>query len=139
MSLSLTQLDINNIPSLKTVYCQNNNLTELNISNCPSLEELYCSTNQLTSLNLSGLPSLKSIDCTYNQLANLDVSACTSLEKLECDSNSLGATALNDLFGTLPNYSSTPGSGNIFIGGNIGAGGCTRTIATTKGWTVFGT
>jgi len=47
---------------------------------------------------------------------------------------SLDATALDLLFGDLP----TLASKTIDITGSLGATGCTRTIATGKGWTVTG-
>ena len=155
--IDLTQLEINNCPELKNVYCDSNELTELNISNCPSLEILSCWNNQLTSLNITGCPALIELNCRINQLtsldlsdfpalkkldyrnnklANLNVSACLSLEWLDCQNNGLDAAQLNALFGTLFDRSELS-YGYVYISDNPGTAGCNPSIATAKGWSVY--
>lgn len=58
----------------------------------------------------------------------------TGLAYLDCIKNRLTATGLNTLFGTLPVTNAIRKI--ICIGGNPGADGCDRTIATDKGWRV---
>ncbi|MBR5169226.1 MAG: leucine-rich repeat domain-containing protein [Muribaculaceae bacterium] len=84
---NLTRLNLNNCPSLETLYCQNNGLTSLLTSASNSLKTLNCSGNQLTSLSLSS-PELISADCSSNQLSTL-TPRCAKLERLNCSNNNL--------------------------------------------------
>ena len=120
----LTNLDIVDCTSLKTLDCSNNRLTSLGVSGCTALTRLDCSNNplarinlsnckslkkfswtkgDLTSLNVSGCSSLTNLDCNKNQLTKLDLRNCTSLTELNCSNNKLtsldvsGYTSLTEL------------------------------------------
>jgi hypothetical protein len=99
-----------------------NLVTSLTFS-CPLQQlEFYGSTNsrnKITSLRL------------LNASAGQYTLTSPQINVSYCD---LGITALNQLFTDLP----TVVGKTINITGCTGAAGCTRTIATAKGWTVTG-
>jgi Leucine-rich repeat (LRR) protein len=135
-SSGLTYLDVSKCAALIYLYCNNNKLTSLDVSECTALEGLDCYSNQLTNLNVSGCNALKLLNCDFNALTSLDVSECTALKELWCINNVLTATALNNLFNTLPTYPSHSDTGSINIKNNSGTSTCNRDIAESKGWKV---
>jgi hypothetical protein len=126
----LTALDVSHNTELIYLYCFANQLTALDVSSNTELIQLYCYGNQLTALNVFGNTKLTELYCYGNQLTTLDVSRNTKLTTLSCRNNQFAATALNDLFTSLP----TVQSGEIYINNNPGAADCNRSIATNKGW-----
>ena len=48
--------------------CVKNQLTELNVQGLSSLQSLWCSENQLLEFNVQGLPALKEFSCYSNKL-----------------------------------------------------------------------
>lgn len=138
---SLSSLDIGNLTNLKDLHCSENQITSLNLDKLTKLESLNCSYNTLTSLNLSGLVELKNLWCHYNRLSSLNVNGLNNLEYLDCQNNYMNATALNDLFVSLPisKYSGWPihiqNNGPNYDGS--GALNCDITIAENKGWNVY--
>jgi len=68
------------------------------------------------------------------RLTNTGSTFTGSSPQVNVSYTSLDATALDLLFGDLP----TLASKTINITSTLGASGCTRTIATAKGWTVIG-
>jgi len=129
----LTALDVSKCTALNSLYCDTTQLTSLDISKCKDLIILECVKNQLTSLDISKCTSLKYLNCNDNKLTSLDVSKCASLIIVYCYGNQLSATALNNLFNSLP----TNEHGMIFCSDNSGYATCDETIATKKGWKVF--
>ena len=89
----LTELNVQGLTALETLWCYNNWLTALNVQGLTALERLGCSGNQLTALNVQGCTALKELSCRYNQLTALNVQGLNALETLWCDDNLL--TALN--------------------------------------------
>jgi len=91
--------------------------------NCPfirfSISGAVSSKNKLNSVRLLNASSGQYVGTS----PQVDVSYCD-----------LGIAALNQLFTDLPTVSGK----TINITGTTGAAGCTRTIATLKGWTVTG-
>ena len=61
----LTQLNLNNMISLKELNCFNNQLTVLDVSSSPELTKLWLGNNHLTSLNLDNNPNL---NITYTDI-----------------------------------------------------------------------
>jgi Leucine-rich repeat (LRR) protein len=122
------------------LYCQDNGLTALDMSLNTTLKYLKCNRNQLTALDVSKNIALISLECNYNQITKLDVSKNRVLNILSIVGNQFTAAALNDLFGTLPDYSKTDISGSaIFISNRSGSGNpgnldCDRSIAEKRGW-----
>ncbi len=86
-------MNLQNVPRLINLYCNDNQLTALDVSNNTDLRELTCNNNQLTSLNIGSNDALTNIFCDNNQLTELDVSNALALTQLVCFSNDL--TALN--------------------------------------------
>ena len=128
----LTTLDVNRNTTLDILLCQFNQLTAMDVSKNIALTELHIQFNQLTALDVSGATALRYLDCWNNQLTDLDVSGATALNMLLCENNQLTASALNDLFRTLP-YN----RGQISIYNNPGTLDCDCSIAEEKGWIFF--
>ncbi len=89
----LTELNIQDLPNLQKLYCENGQLTKLNIQGFTNLQELWCSKNQLTGLNVQGLTNLQKLHCSENYLTKLNVQGFTNLQELICYENQL--TKLN--------------------------------------------
>ncbi|MCR5848476.1 MAG: S-layer homology domain-containing protein [Lachnospiraceae bacterium] len=95
---NLTQLNISGNSELELLLCSGNKLTYLDAGNHTKLTEINCSENNLTGLNISGCTGLKSLVCNDNKLTSLDISTNTALEALYCDNNKLYAlTAGNNI------------------------------------------
>jgi len=125
--------------------CNDNDLTFLDLSKIKTLVSLNCKNNKLTMLDVSANTALNLLECDFNQLTSLNVSKNKSLALLSCVGNQLSATALNDLFRSLPykrgsDYNEGE-SGSIYISrrnpgsaDNPGIFDCDRSIAEQKGW-----
>ena len=123
--------------------CRDEQITHLDLSRIKTLVSLDCSQNMLNILDVSTNTLLYRLECDFNQLTSLDVSKNKSLIHLSCVGNELTASALNDLFRSLPfkrgeEYGER---GVIFIRhrypgplDNPGAWDCDRSIATERGW-----
>jgi hypothetical protein len=129
----LTTLDVSNNTALTYLSCNGNSLTAIDVSKNTALTELYCGFNDITALDVSKNAALMHLRCGDNGLTALDVSRNTALTRLYCQRNRLDAAGLDALFGTLHG---NPGVKTVYIKGNPGAGTCTQSIATAKGWTV---
>ncbi len=139
----LTSLDVSRNTALINLNCSNNELTTLDVRSNKALVELNCRRIQLTTLDVSRNILLENLECDNNLLTSLDVSKNKSLSLLSCASNKLTATALNDLFRSLPHYRGLDYSeiGVIYISHrrpgtleNPGIFDCDRSIADKKGW-----
>ena len=151
--------------SLTALSCHNNSLTSLDVSGLTALTSLSCYSNSLTSLDASGLTALAYMNCYTNSLTSLDVSGCTALTALNCSWNSLtslraqnvglsggnyyssssasyaanlrdnqlGAAALDQFYTDL-----AAGSSPLLVFSNPGTTGDDPSIATNKGYTVYG-
>ncbi len=84
---------------ITSLDCAENNITQLNVSNAKSLKTLICNNNALTSLKIAGLNELTEVTCYENKLEELQVTNCSLLELLSCYGNKLSSlnkiTALN--------------------------------------------
>ena len=132
----LTSLNANGCTALTSLRCASNQLTSLNLSGCTALISLTCNFNQVASLDLSTCVSLTTLYCTGNLLENLDVSSCPALTSLICQQNQLTNTALNTVFGMLPDRSPTTNA-YIDVSYNPGSSSCNPSIAEAKGWIVL--
>lgn len=161
---SLTILNVSGLTGLGGLNCSNNSLTTLSISGLTSLMNLNCSNNSIVSINISGATSLSSLNCTNNSIVSLDVSELTALTTLYCSDNSLtslraigiglggssgytyglvyggdisdnslSAGALNQFYSDLASS-----AGFLNVAGNPGISSDDPTIATAKGYTVYG-
>ncbi len=149
----LTDLDVSKNTALEFLWCEGNPLTALNLSNSlttlfardcllttldlsksTALTGLIIDNCLLTTLNLSENTALGALYCEGNQLTGLDVSNNAELVYLSCSWNRLTASALNDLFRSLPDKTDTGHTGNINIYSNPGASDCDFSIAMGKGW-----
>ena len=123
--------------------CRDMQITRLDLSKIKTLIMLDCRNNKLTTLDVSANTALNRLECDFNQLTSLDVSKNTSLALLSCVGNQLSASALNDLFRSLPEWRGLEYSeiGTIYIShrhpgprDNPGVWDCDRSIATERGW-----
>ena len=131
-------LDVSNNTALEWLYCTVNQLTSLDVNGCTALIHLFCTNNQLVILDVSSCTALINLYCQNNRLTSLDVSGCPMLTTLVCENNQLTATALNNLFGTLPsrdywNYYTE----RIYTENNPGTYSCDKSIAENKNWKVL--
>jgi hypothetical protein len=131
----IENLDVSKCASLTRLYCRSCRLKTLDVSKNTALTELQCSNNQLKILDVSQNTALLELKCGSNKLTIVETDKNTALTYLECNDNKLTATALNNLFRNL--HSNNLESKYIYIGGNQGTNTCDRSIAVTKGWTVF--
>jgi hypothetical protein len=129
--------------SITDFNCRGMQVTHLDLSRIKTLVSVDCSENNLTALDVSTNTVLDRLECDYNQLTSLDVSKNKSLALLSCVGNELTASALNDLFRTLPKWRGLEygEKGTIYIsrrnsgpGDNPGVWDCDRSIAEERGW-----
>jgi hypothetical protein len=156
---SIGSLDLSQLPALVSLYCQSNYFTSLSLTTNTKLETLQCDHNQLTGLTLTNNTLLQSLYCHDNDMYGLSLSTNTRLKNLNCSSNriltvNIGAgTTLSGMFGCNLSYNlldatvlnafytalGQVSSGTLFVSGNPGSTGDTPSIATAKGYTVYGT
>lgn len=100
----LTDVDLTNNTSLRTLNLSCNQLTSLDLSQNTVLEEFNLNWNQLTSLPLSLNAPLRSVSVSQNQLSALDLSGFSNLRYLDCNNNLLtdlrvaGLSSLENLY-----------------------------------------
>lgn len=103
----LENLDV--LPALLTLNCNNNALTSLSVAGCNALTFVDATNNQITAFDGSVAPNLTQISIGNNNLALLDVTGLVALTFLDCNTNGAlttitgiaTCTALNNLyFGT---------------------------------------
>ena len=133
-SNQLTVLDVSKNTALTSLYCFDNPLATLDVSRNTALMFLHCANTQITNLDVNRNTALSELICRGNQLTALDASQNTVLEYLDCRDNQLTASALNDLFETLPYVPGGYIGWEIAIWGNPGANDCDFSIAESKGW-----
>jgi Leucine-rich repeat (LRR) protein len=146
---SLTSLDVSGLTALTNLFCDGNSLTSLNVSGLTALTNLTCFSNSLTSLDVSGLTALTNLFCNNNSLTSLravgavfDTGKWKNKKKGRATvvqaifSNQLNAAALNQFYTDLG--ATTPGTGFLDVSGNSGITTDDPTIATNKGYVVFG-
>jgi Leucine-rich repeat (LRR) protein len=130
--------------ALTSLVCNNNSLTSLDVSGLTSLTSLACKDNPLTSLNVSGLTSLTYLDCSSSSLTSLRAqnvgfsggyyySSYSASYAANIRDNALGAAALDQFYTDL-----AAGSSPLLVFNNPGTAGDDPTIATNKGYTVYG-
>ena len=134
----LTRLDVSGAKALTHLSCRSNQLTAIDLSRNDALEQLWLTGNQLTSLDVSRNTALVRLELHFNQLTSLDVSRNTALLSLCVAGNQFTASALNDLFRTLPRHE--PYGGSISINTawpqpDDPVFEADRSIAEERGWT----
>lgn len=87
--LNITDLILENCPSLEYLDCSGNELCKLDISKCTALEELYCNSNNLSRLYIPDNNKLTQINISYNNLQKINISNCTALHTFYCACNNL--------------------------------------------------
>lgn len=154
----LGSLDLSDSTALKAVYCQSNYLASLVTTKNTLLETLQCDNNLIQTLALTTNTLLQSLYCQYNKLASINLGANTRLRNLNCSSNLINAlvipsgVTLSGQFGCNLSYNildaaalnafytslGAVSSGYLFVSGNPGSAGDNPSIATAKGYTVYG-
>lgn len=117
-------LDLSGCTSLKTI-----NKDESNNSS----RQARCA--YLKAINLSGCSALE--ECYMNRcsISSFDFSDCQNLMKIDVGYNDMDATAIDNMIGTLPDRSTTPGG--YKVEGNTGASGHDSSAANAKGWYIL--
>lgn len=114
----LTELDISNNQSVKTLIILGTSLASLDLRNCPSLEYVDCSENKLTSvelcngsalqrfkcesnktpgyINIGDQPHLWSVDCSNGYWTSINIGDASSLETMDCDGNNLTSLTIGN-------------------------------------------
>jgi Leucine-rich repeat (LRR) protein len=151
----LTSLDVSGLTALTVLACSNNSLTSLDVSGLTALTQLICSNNSLTSLDASGLTALTQLICSNNSLTSLRAVGVGAASYgatsylgygsygysggLQLQNNNMSAAALDQFYADLatlpPGYSY---NAIVVVGDNPGTDGDDPTIATAKGYTVYG-
>jgi Leucine-rich repeat (LRR) protein len=124
------ELDSNGVGRIYSHEYANKNLQKIIVTG-KKLTEIVVVDNNVYELILGPCPELRSLQCQRNQLTALDVSGCTRLSSLHCYSNQLSASALNNLFDSLPAIN---GYASISCYNNPGYVDCDVTILSEKGW-----
>lgn len=132
--------------ALTSLICSANSLTSLDVSGLTAMTNLTCSANSLTSLDvsLSASKNLTFLNCANNLIASLRAqnryleggwyySSGSFYGGIVATNNLLTAAALDQLYTDL-----TASSGPIVVNGNPGTTGDDPSIATNKGYTVYG-
>lgn len=91
-----TYLNVQQLDSLRTLFCGDNNLAALDLSTNTRLERLNCENNSLNSLDLSHNNLLQELNCYRNSLTTLSLTNNNLLEELDCSDNSLSALDLTN-------------------------------------------
>lgn len=101
----LTSLTVANNPDLDILLCGNNSITELDLQSNLKLKTISAYMNNLTSIDLSKNTKLEYFDLSNNKLTSLNVKNNIYLTRFSCARNLLDACAWNDLYHSLPDYS----------------------------------
>lgn len=138
-AVKVTKLDI----SIDSV---GQSVTELSLTNCRHLKTLSNSGQILRTVDIA-TSGLKTVDFrNLSMMENLSILKCDSLSDILLSNNaalstvslsdnrSLTASALNAMFGQLPE--TTSGKRTVILSNNAGDAACDTTIATRKGWSV---
>jgi hypothetical protein len=122
---------INNLEYLGSIGTQSNFVDFL--SGSDFLQQDIIIGSLLSAVGIYGATG-KVLKCTSLRLTNAGSLFAGTSPQVNVSYSSLDATALDLLFGDLQALTGK----TINITGCAGAASCTRTIATTKGWTVIG-
>lgn len=98
----LSELNVQDLLTLKNLSCHDNYLTELNVSDLINLKSLICWRNQLTSINVKGLSALRRLSCPYNQLISVNIEGCDDLDELDLYINKLNEKTFIKILNDLP-------------------------------------
>ena len=85
----LTEIDISNLPMLKTLDCSYNAIRSIRVAEKSDLETLACGGNALTALNLPNMPKLLSLGCSDNPLIKINLTNMPQVQSLYCGDNPL--------------------------------------------------
>jgi uncharacterized repeat protein (TIGR01451 family) len=111
---NLTALNFDHSPLLEELTFINNNLSTFDASNHPNLIKLSCYSNQLTYLDVSNNPNLELLICSENQLTALDLTNANKLKYVDASYNLL--TAID--FSNLTEYASNENPPTYYINDN---------------------
>jgi len=95
--LEQIDIDLGNLPKLKTLNLARNNLKNIDISTLNGLENLYLFANQLTTLGLSNLPKLEVLKANNNMLTRFSYANTPRLKKIYIFNNQLETINIYDL------------------------------------------
>lgn len=111
---NLTALNFDHSPLLEELTFINNNLSTFDASNHPNLIKLSCYSNQLTALDVSNNPNLELLICSENQLTSLDLTNSNKLKYVDVSYNLLASVD----FSSLTEYASNENPPTYYINDN---------------------
>jgi Leucine-rich repeat (LRR) protein len=164
----LARLDVSGLAGLTSLYCGGNNLRELDLSALPGLSSIHCDDNELETLNLERIERITDFGASGNRLRSIAIPKLVLtgywimlrdnlLESVDIQSveigpelqnasemildfsnNQLSASAINKIFGVLPDVPVQEDFyRDIQVYNNPGAADCDKAIAKEKGWAVY--
>ncbi len=95
-SLTIVSQDFTLYGKIASFTCDNNQLSEMRINDMPTLRFLYCENNEIQDLDLRQVVNIETLSCYSNKLSNLDLSACKKLKEIRCAKNELTALDLSN-------------------------------------------
>ncbi len=90
----MADLNISDLPALKTVQLGNSAVETLALGSAPRLESLSAYNTKISSYKLEGAPALKSLAVYGSPITTLDISANTKLETLTAGCKNLASLDL---------------------------------------------
>ncbi len=88
-SVSITELDVTNLPNLDYLSCNHTKVSKLLLQNCPLLEHVVFTNANLNEIDLSNNPKLIFLALYNNQLKELDIRSCTRISVLYFNGNQI--------------------------------------------------
>lgn len=138
----LTKVQTSHMTNLESLALSGNQLTEIDLSKNTLLTELAVANNRLQKLDISQNTALTNLQCNQNQIRNLTLYTNEQIQYIDCEDNQMTACDLNDLYYSLPEFSSTePVKGyNLRVKGMTAqandADHAESIIAKGKGWQI---
>ena len=125
-------------PNLQRFSFGDNLVSSLSVDNVKSLKRLFCHMNNLSFLDVSTLPNLEYLYCFDNNLSFLDVSTATSLHYIRAYNNSMDESAVDAVLCALASHSVENGTLQIQDNAPPSSDGedCKYILVHDLGWSV---
>ncbi len=108
-------VNTSNNRELWTLFVQGNEIENLDLKNNLELEQLYCGKNKIKHLDLSWQKKIMQLSVSENPLTELLLNNENKLKLVWLYGTFLPNKVLKGIIGNLPDYTSKPKSGKIFI------------------------
>lgn len=133
--VSLTSLDLTNLPRLAGFSCINTQLATVDISKNTWLRNVNIQDSPFSSISFENNPDLRGVAFVNTEIKTLSFTKNEKTTEVYCIDNKMEFNGLDFMFISLPKV--TDDSERVLsIRGNPGTYTCNPAIATTKGWNV---